>query len=166
MFNDFRTERIFLTVKAYPTISKKHREASCRAGFTAAGNWIRLYPVPFRDLADEQKFPKYSWIEARIKKSNDFRQESHSVDRDSIRILDHIPTDNGWSQRNALVLPKVVPSSYAFREDRDPSINTLAVIRPSKIIGLEISKVPDEDFYKQVQTLNAYQQQMDMFETE
>ncbi len=127
MFNDFRTERIFLTVKAYPTISKKHREASCMAGFTAAGNWIRLYPVPFRDLADDQKFPKYSWIEASVKKSNDFRQESHSVDYASIRALEHVPTDNNWSRRNTLVLPKVVPASHAFREDRDIKSDTLAV---------------------------------------
>jgi hypothetical protein len=166
MFNNFYTERIFLTVKAYPTISKKHREASCMAGFTQAGNWIRLYPVPFRDLADEQKFPKYSWIQARIKKSNDFRQESHAVDHASIHVLEHVSTDNSWSQRNALVLPKVVPASHAFREDRDPKVDTLAVIRPSKVIGLQIDKIPDNDFHKQVQTLNAYQQQMDMFETE
>jgi hypothetical protein len=166
MFNDFRTERIFLTVKAYPAISKKHGEASCMAGITKAGNWIRLYPVPFRDLADEQKFPKFSWIEARVKKSNDFRSESRSVDKESFRILEHVPTDNGWSRRNAIILPKVVPASHAFRDNRDNKTDTLAIIRPSKIIGFEIEKTPDTDFLKQVQNLNAHQQQMDMFEEE
>lgn len=79
MIDPWRTEQIFLTVKAYPSISKKHQEASCMAGITAQGEWIRLYPVPFRDLADEQKFRKYSWIEAKIRKSKDFRKESYYI---------------------------------------------------------------------------------------
>lgn len=44
-------------VKAYPALSKTYGEVSCIAGVetTAAGlQWIRLYPVPFRALDDQQ----------------------------------------------------------------------------------------------------------------
>ena len=165
MIDPWRVERIFLTVKAYPSISKKHGEASCMAGITTQGHWIRLYPVPFRDLSDEQKFPKYSWIEARIRKSTrDFRVESHGVDADSITPLETIPTSNNWSRRNAIVLPKVASAEWVFRDDRDPSQDSLALIKPTQIIGLEIDKTPDEEFHKQIANLNTLQQQVSLFD--
>lgn len=109
MQNDWRTEEIFLTVKAYPTISQRHHEASCMAGITRDGNWIRLYPVYFRDLEDDQKFKKYTWISARVKKSPDFRQESHLVDSDSIQIHEEVSAKQ-WGRRNAIVFPHIQPA--------------------------------------------------------
>lgn len=49
-------------VKAYPALSTKYGEVSCAAGVemtTHGPRWIRLYPVPFRPLDDDQQFRKY-----------------------------------------------------------------------------------------------------------
>lgn len=166
MRDPWRTERILLTVKAYPTISKHHREASCMAGITATGQWMRLYPVPFRDLEDDQKFAKYTWIEARVRRSKDFREESHAIDVDSIQPLDFIPATNGWSLRNHVVLPKLTSAHEVFREDRDQKQNSLALIKPAQIVDLEIDQTPSEDFRKQVENLNILQSQVGMFQPE
>lgn len=161
--SEWRTEQIFLTVKAYPTISKKHREASCMAGITRTGNWIRLYPVAFRDLEDDKKFKKYTWIEARVRRSSDFREESHMIDTDSIRVLEHIPTNDYWARRNSIVLPMVRTGASIFDPQRNPATNSLALIKPTKIIRFEIDRTPDEDFKKQVHNLEVLQSQMSLF---
>jgi hypothetical protein len=47
----FETKQILITIKAYPNPSKKYVETVCAAGIDLKQNkWIRLYPVPFRDL--------------------------------------------------------------------------------------------------------------------
>ncbi|MCQ3008744.1 hypothetical protein NLO93_27835, partial [Pseudomonas savastanoi] len=53
------------------------------------GNLVRLYPVPFRLVTEEQKFAKWQWIEASIEKSpGDHRPESHKIGVDTIRGAD------------------------------------------------------------------------------
>jgi len=59
-------KRIYITVKTYPTLSEKYDELVCTAGICEDGSWIRLYPLPFRKLDNEQKYKKYQWIEADI----------------------------------------------------------------------------------------------------
>lgn len=163
MQNDWRTEEIFLTVKAYPTISQRHHEASCMAGITRDGNWIRLYPVYFRDLEDDQKFKKYTWISARVKKSPDFRQESHLVDSDSIQIHEEVSAKQ-WGRRNAIVFPHIQPAHQVYDANRDVTKNTLALIKPQKIVNFKIDETPDEDFNKQKANLQALQSQLGLFE--
>ena len=46
--------RVFITVKAYPTLSYKYDELVCTAGITDEGKWMRIYPVPFRHLEWEK----------------------------------------------------------------------------------------------------------------
>ena len=53
-------KRVYILVKTYPTISEKYAELVCTAGVLEDGSWIRLYPMPFRLLSDEQKYPKYT----------------------------------------------------------------------------------------------------------
>jgi hypothetical protein len=47
-------ERILITVKTYPTLSRKYGETVCTAGIRPDGSWVRLYPVPFRRLDDKE----------------------------------------------------------------------------------------------------------------
>ena len=66
----YQTRRVLVTVKAYPEISAKHGETVCVAGIDVdTGYWMRLYPVPFRDLEAYRKFEKYSIIEVRGRES-------------------------------------------------------------------------------------------------
>ena len=41
-------QRILVTVKTYPTLSRKYGETVCTAGIREDGTWVRIYPVPFR----------------------------------------------------------------------------------------------------------------------
>jgi hypothetical protein len=47
---------VLITVKAYPNPSSSLAEAVCVAGVRKNGGFVRLYPIPFRDLEDEQQF--------------------------------------------------------------------------------------------------------------
>jgi hypothetical protein len=53
------TERVLILCKTYPSPSAKYAKTSCVAGMTESGRLIRLYPVPFRLVADEQQFKKW-----------------------------------------------------------------------------------------------------------
>tara|TARA_Y100000815_G_scaffold104750_1_gene93764 strand:+ start:111 stop:284 length:174 start_codon:yes stop_codon:yes gene_type:complete len=49
-------KRILITGKTYPNPARKGVEVSCVGGVTEEGNWIRLFPIPFRLLADDKQF--------------------------------------------------------------------------------------------------------------
>ena len=55
--------RVLITVKAYPLPSKKYGDLVCTAGVLASGEWVRVYPIPFRMLPNERQFTKFQWIE-------------------------------------------------------------------------------------------------------
>lgn len=60
------TKKVLITVKAYPNPSTKYGETVCCAGIDIdTGKWIRLYPIPFRDLDSAKQFSKYTIIEIR-----------------------------------------------------------------------------------------------------
>ena len=63
--------RVLILCKTYPSPSSKYAETSCVAGMTESGELIRLYPVPFRLVADEQQFKKWQWITARLEKARE-----------------------------------------------------------------------------------------------
>ena len=85
------SERIYIVVKTYPTISKKYAELVCTAGVRDDGSWIRLYPMPFRALRDEQKYPKYTWIQVDTERNpSDFRPESYRPHIDTIKVEENL----------------------------------------------------------------------------
>jgi hypothetical protein len=106
------TKQVLVTVKAYPNPSKKYTETVCCAGIDLeTGSWIRLYPVPYRDLDASQKFKKYSIITVRCWKApDDKRPESYKVDADTIEVVRRLDTRNKWKARREIVLPTVSPS--------------------------------------------------------
>jgi hypothetical protein len=53
------TERVLILCTTYPSPSASYAETSCVAGLTEASKLIRLFPVPFRLIADEQQFRKW-----------------------------------------------------------------------------------------------------------
>lgn len=82
-------EKILITVKTYPTLSKTYAELVCTAGVNEAGEWRRLYPVQFRQLHEEQQYRKFQWVEADISKSTrDVRPESYKVLQETLKVVD------------------------------------------------------------------------------
>jgi len=55
-------------VKAAPVLTSELRESVCVAAMTLGDDprWIRLHPVPFRDLGEESQFKKYQEIQVRV----------------------------------------------------------------------------------------------------
>ena len=62
-------ERLLITVKTYPTLSRKHGELVCTAGVRADGSWIRLYPIPFRLMDYGSAMPNLIGLKPRSSKA-------------------------------------------------------------------------------------------------
>src|SRR3546814_18456299 len=72
---------------------------------TEEGSLIRLFPVPFRAIRDEQKFKKWQWLSAQIYKAQeDRRPESHQIYIDTILLEDGpLPTTVRWAARRRMI---------------------------------------------------------------
>jgi len=67
-----------------------------------------LFPVPWRYLADEEKFRRYQWVEVTVEKASDHRPESYKLTQGGIRILSSpLSADNGWLLRREIIDPCV-----------------------------------------------------------
>jgi len=152
--------KVLITVKTYPIPSSKYDELVCTAGVTEAGEFIRLYPINFRDLDYTKKYRKYQWIEVFAEKheGRDKRKESYLPDCDSIKILgDPIPTNKGdWSERAKFALAKKSISMEQLYEKQNLDHTSLGIFKPKNVHDLIIS--PDDSEWPP-KFLNALKQQ-------
>jgi hypothetical protein len=128
------TKRVLITVKAYPNPSKKYGETVCCAGIDVDTlEWLRLYPIPYRDLDSSKKFKKYTIIRVRCSKApDDHRVESYKIDMDSIEPVSHLDTKQKWESRKKIVLPTVSPSFCSILEDISKN-KSLGTFKPCDI---------------------------------
>jgi hypothetical protein len=142
------TKKVLITVKAYPNPSAKHGETVCCAGIDLeTGGWIRLYPIPFRDLDSAKQFDKYTLIEVHCEKSRkDHRVESYRVDSDSIRILETLDTNKGWKRRKEIVLPTLSASFCQILTEVDQG-RSLGVFKP-RDVSFSFQKAKQKDVSK------------------
>jgi hypothetical protein len=130
---------VLVTVKAYPNPSKKYIETSCMAGITRNQQWIRLYPIPYRTLAIDRRFEKYTWVRVRaIKAADDHRPESYKVDLDSIEPLEKIDTEEEWAERRRLLVPLKDASMCELRQTQPETNRSLGFVCPRRITAFEI----------------------------
>ncbi|MBK8849692.1 MAG: hypothetical protein IPN73_05970 [Saprospiraceae bacterium] len=158
--------KVLITVKTYPTISKKYEELVCTAGFLEDGSWIRIYPIQFRKKSYEEQYSKYEWIEIDlVKNTSDARPESfRPISHDTpITVIGHIPSDrDAWFDRRKYVLNKVytnLTQLIADAKNRDVC-TSLAVFKPTKIIDFvweEVEREWSADKLAQFQQLNLFQ---------
>ncbi|SYZ74367.1 conserved hypothetical protein [Candidatus Zixiibacteriota bacterium] len=155
-------KKILITVKAYPNPNRKRGETVCCAGVDIDNRQlIRLHPVPFRDLAEHQKFRKYDIISVDcFRPSNDSRPESFSIHVPSIRILDHLDSESGtWKKRKEIVSRIPVKSMCQVIRDSSESNLSLGLVKP-RDVSFEFlrRKISDpkkrEEFYAQTSLLN------------
>lgn len=159
-------KRVLITVKAYPLPSRTYDELVCTAGITEDGDWIRIYPVPFRFLKDEGQYKKYQWVELDLQpREDDFRPESYSpVDTGlkDIEIIENVDTKSYWWKRKQLVLktgPKVYTSLSELIEDsKEPQNVSLATFKPTNITGFEWEEEREwnERFQKNIQQQDLF----------
>ena len=135
--------KVLITVKTYPIPSAKYDELVCTAGVTEGGDFIRLYPINFRDLPFSQQYKKYQWIEVMARKHQGFdsRKESYRPDTDTIQIIGKpIPSNPGnWGERARYALAKNVRSMEELYDQQKADKTSLGVFKPKKVHDLEIS---------------------------
>lgn len=143
-----RMERILILAKTYPSPSAQYVETSCVAGITESGSVRRLYPVPFRMIEQGHQFKKWQWVDVRVDKSNkDHRPESHKLFVDTISCGGVIDTSKGWSARwEWLDKIPAFDNVDALNASRLTDQHSIALLRPKKLLGLDITKARNSDW--------------------
>jgi hypothetical protein len=138
---------VLITVKAYPQPSRTYGECVCVAGIridTVPAEWIRLYPVDFRGLPRRHQFHKYDVVRLRARRrTKDPRSESYTPILDSIRVVEHLGPEDGWSARLPYVEPLRVASMCELQRLEREQGTSLGVFRPAQIVDLRVRHVDD-----------------------
>lgn len=96
-----------ILVKASPVLTSHLEESVCVAGIrtdTSPYRWVRLHPVPFRDLLDDQRFMKYQRLSVDVLPPvHDRRPESCRPIDGTISLGETLTPSHGWASRRALV---------------------------------------------------------------
>jgi hypothetical protein len=133
-------KRVLITVRTYPVPATKSIEASCTAGITSDGQWIRLFPIPYRLMDQERRFVKWQWIDVNvIKAANDPRPESYKLNVDSIQVGEVIGTQDEWRARRQIIEPLRGLSMCRIQgQQKQHGYPTLGIFRPHQIKRLII----------------------------
>jgi len=152
--------KVLITVKTYPIPSRKYDELVCTAGVTESGDFIRLYPINFRELPFRQQYKKYQWIQVLVEKyrGRDVRKESYRPDCNSIQTLGKPirSTGDNWAERARYVLQKLSGSMEDLHEQQQADRTSLGIFKPGRVSDLIIS--PDDPDWPP-KFLHALQQQ-------
>ena len=98
------TAEVMVTVKTYPNPSETYGETVCVAGVRldrGHPEWIRLYPVKFRNTDFDRQFRKYEIIRINgtYHQANDNRPESFRPRQDELQHVALLSPRNNWHQR-------------------------------------------------------------------
>ena len=162
--------KVLISVKTYPTLSTKYNELVCTAGFLENGDWVRIYPLPFRRLENEQQYKKWQWIELDLEKNtSDPRPESHKVKNiDFLKTIEQLGTEQNWFKRKETVNKSIVYNDLTAlitKANKENSLS-LATFKPAKIIDFIVEEVDREWSAEKLATLEAKSQQLSLFQTE
>lgn len=101
-----KTIELMVNCKTYPAVSKKYIETVCTGGVQANGEFVRLYPIPFRFLEDEEQYGRWDVIRVQVyRDTKDNRPESwHLQPGTRIEVVGKITTDKRrWDWMKATV---------------------------------------------------------------
>lgn len=162
---------VMVLVKASPVLTSQLQETMCVAAMTVEGDpgWIRLHPVPFRDLGDNSRFQKYQEITVRaIRPTSDRRPESWKPIEGSIRLGQAIGTEHAWSTRRqrvaALGEHTMCDLIARNRSGSGPDTPSLAVVRTADAPELLIDERDAEQLRKWRERAAAIAAQPSLFD--
>ena len=139
---------LLVTVKAYPAISQKYGEVVCVAGVrtdTPVPEWVRLFPVPFRDLPYEDRFKKYRRVSLdATRHSGDPRPESYRPNVDSLEVGEFLDSKKRWEKRKPYIEPLIVESMCEVYRLQATSGMSLAAFRPDVVEDLVVEQKEEE----------------------
>jgi len=157
--------KVLITVKTYPIPSATYDELVCTAGVNEAGDFVRLYPINFRDLDFDKQYKKYQWIEIDVEKhvGRDARKESYRPKNDTLVVLgEALGTNDGtWADRAKYVAKNVYTSMNVLKEKQHQDNTSLALFKPKSISKLSVE--PDTPEWKE--SFKAELRQQRLFET-
>ena len=163
---------VVVLVKAAPVLTSNLDETMCVAGARIDGDraeWIRLHPVPFRDLATEARFAKYQKVAVDvIRPKSDRRLESWTPISGSISLGAKLGTERAWADRRALVSQLLTADMCdlveANRTGSGPSVPSLAVVRPVESPELVIAERDDAQLTKWRQRAEGAKNRISLFD--
>lgn len=135
---------VMILVKAAPVLTSELQESMCVAAMSLDDDpkWVRLHPVPFRDLADESKFRKYQEVTLRaVRPRGDRRPESWVPIEGSLQLGRTLGTEHGWSERRVRVtslgeetMCDLVERNRSGSGPRTPSLAVIRVAEPPELL--------------------------------
>lgn len=146
-----------VAVKAYPSISTKYDELVCCAGITDSKEWVRLYPVPYRDLPGQKQFQKGDVIEVQVERRashKDDRPESWRPRLDTMRIVDHVGVEDNWRRRLDWIEPTILAGFAELRDKQQSENKSLGAFRPNKVLGVRVKQESSSWSDAQLATIN------------
>jgi hypothetical protein len=139
--------KVLITVKTFPIPSAKYDELVCTAGVNERGDFLRLYPINFRDLPQRQRYQKYQWIEVDAEKHTkpDSRKESYRPKCETIQLVgEPLPSKHNWAERSRYVLAKASRSIEELQAKQAADRTSLGIFRPKEVIDLVVRQTePD-----------------------
>ena len=148
------TEAIVI-IKAAPQVGEKHGETVCCAGIDLKGHWLRLYPVPFRDLEKKKQFRRWDRIKFEyLMPKNDSRCESRHLNPDSLEIVGKLA-----KKERGNFLDKFIVTSL----DKELKQNRSLALLEAEIIDFKVKKKSKEDIQKQREQFSKSREQQDFF---
>lgn len=144
------TKRLFIWGTTFPEWSEKYFETVCTGAIDGGtGRLLRIYPIRFPTLMEDgNRFHKYQWIEAPIEKNQrDFRPESFRVDQERIVIGERIGTEDGWRERERLILnpQNLFPSVETLWDAQRRDHTSLGLVKPAKVVDVYQARRPQAD---------------------
>lgn len=163
-------QKVFITAKTYPTKSSSYQELVCTAGITEDGEWVRLYPIPFRKLYKDSQFNKYTWIEAELGSSfNDHRPDSRKINISSLEILEHVDTDNNWAKRRQIILnntPVYTNIKTIISKAQKENSMSLCTFKPTEFLEVEIIEKTNIKIYTHEEKIKFKNSNHSLFDEE
>jgi hypothetical protein len=159
--------RLLITVKAAPNPSEKYGETVCIAGRSvdlSRRQWIRLYPINFRELGSSDRFRKYDII------SIDARPARSDQRNESWKPYPHTLVNEGhlqaWKPRRPWLDPLIERSMCQLNHNAraNPNAQSLALIRPADVGGLKLHPHPGWTPAEQ-HKIDKYVEQLDLLDS-
>lgn len=154
---------LLIVVKSYPNPSQSLGEATCVVGICKDRGFVRLYPVPFRKLEDEQQFSKYQVIRLQAQEPrSDKRPNTFRPILDSIELVgEPIPTGKArdWAARKEWVMPWRNESMCEIQRRQKQDGTSMGFFKPAEVLDVtqeeqaedwdraELAKLEQTDFF-------------------
>lgn len=139
---------LLIVVKAYPNPSESQGEACCVVGINKDLGFVRIYPVPFRDLEDTKKFQKYEVIRLQAHKpKSDPRPNTFRPHLDTIEVVsDPLSTSNKWQARKDWVMPLAASSMCEIIEQQKMVGTSIGLFKPREVIDIVQQEEPEKQW--------------------